>query len=126
MVHPQRITEGHVSSPLSVLPSWLPAELLKPLCLSYPIPCHFRIPLLHLPAKYQIHALTLGHCISDQYLTGFREVVEMERDFKCWGESTKLDVRPTHANSDFAINCMVLTLKFSGPTISYKIKGLVQ
>lgn len=50
----------------------------------------------------------------------------METDFKCGGESTTLDVRSIHANSDSAIICMVLTLKFSGPTISYKIKGLVQ
>lgn len=50
----------------------------------------------------------------------------METDLKCGGESTKLDVRFIHANSDSAINCKVLTLKFSRPTISYKIKRLVQ
>lgn len=50
----------------------------------------------------------------------------METGLKWRRESTKLEVRSLHANSGSAINYIVLTLKFSGSTISYKIKGLAQ
>lgn len=42
----------------------------------------------------------------------------MEIGLKCRRESTKLEVRPLHANSGSAINYMVLTLKVCGPITS--------